>query len=107
MPPIAALYRPLPPRSIPSSFHMASTFCLVASSITIRFGHSRVNPSSFHLRVASIPIFEPGLHVRLEDGDRRDAQVEGGGVHARVAESDRDGPGDEEEGGRDVEGAGD
>src|SRR5207247_905336 len=49
----------------------------------------------------------PGLHVRLEDGDRRDAQVEGGGVHARVAQPDRDGPGDEEEGGRDVEGAGD
>src|SRR5438034_7477890 len=39
--------------------------------------------------------------------DLRDAQVEGGGVHARVAQSDRDGRGDEEEGGRDVEGAGD
>src|SRR2546429_986101 len=34
--------------------------------MTILFGHSRVNPSSFHLRVASIPIFEPNVKPRLE-----------------------------------------
>src|SRR6184192_1442496 len=34
---------------------------------------------------------EPWLHVRLEDGDRRDAQVERRGVHTRVAEQDRHG----------------
>src|SRR2546430_12347875 len=45
---------------------MASTFCFVAWSITILFGHSRVNPSSFHFRVASIPIFEPNVNPRLE-----------------------------------------
>ena len=32
----------------------------------ILFGHSRVNPSSFHFRVASIPIFEPYVKPRLE-----------------------------------------
>src|SRR5437899_9998275 len=45
---------------------MASTCCFVAGSITILFGHSRVNPSSCHLRVASIPIFEPNVKPRLE-----------------------------------------
>src|SRR5207247_7283487 len=52
--------------SIPSSLHMESTFCLVAWSITILFGHSRVNPSSFHFRVAAIPSFEPKRNARLE-----------------------------------------
>ena len=28
---------------------------------------------------------EPGVHLRHEDGDRRDAEVAGGGIHARVA----------------------
>src|SRR2546425_3307891 len=52
--------------SIPRSRHIASTRAFVPSSITIRFGHSRVKPSSFHLRVASIPIFEPNVNPRLE-----------------------------------------
>src|SRR5207247_6639752 len=63
-PPSTALHRRQ--SSIPSSFHIASIFCLVSGSITILFGHSRVNPSSFHLRVASIPIFEPNVKPRLE-----------------------------------------
>src|SRR5206468_11271011 len=66
VPPITALYRPLPPRSIPRSLHISSTLRLVSASMTIFFGHSRVNPSSFHLRVASIPIFEPNVKPRLE-----------------------------------------
>ncbi len=44
---------------MPSPAHFASTARRVASSITIRSGHSRVNPSSGHLRVASTPILEP------------------------------------------------
>src|SRR5207249_7270448 len=50
----------------PSSFHIASTFAFVAASITILLGHSRANPSSFHLRVASIPILDPNVKPRLE-----------------------------------------
>src|SRR5256886_15946942 len=53
-------------RSIPRLRHIASTFARVASSITILSGHSRVKPSSFHLRVASIPILEPYVKPRLE-----------------------------------------
>ena len=34
---------------------------------------------------------EPRLHLRLEDGHRRDAEVSGGGLHAELAEDDRDG----------------
>ena len=49
---------------------------------------------------------EPGVHVRLEDGNRRDEEVAGGGVLAGVADADRDGCGDEGEGGRDVGAAG-
>lgn len=45
--------------SIPSSFHFLSTSVFVFSSIRISSGHGRVNPSVGHLRVASIPIFEP------------------------------------------------
>jgi hypothetical protein len=43
----------------PSFDHMASTLALVARSISIIAGHGRSNPSAFHLRVASMPIFEP------------------------------------------------
>ena len=46
-------------RRIPSSGHISSTLCFVAASITIGSGHSRSNPSSVHLRVASIPILLP------------------------------------------------
>ena len=50
---------------------------------------------------------EPRLHLRLEDGDRRDEEVAGGGIHAGVADGDRDGRGDEGAGGCDVGVAGD
>jgi hypothetical protein len=40
-------------------FQSAFTRALVASSIKISSGHGRVNPSAAHLRVASMPIFEP------------------------------------------------
>jgi hypothetical protein len=43
----------------PSFAHIASTFALVAASISIIAGHGRSKPSAFHLRVASMPIFEP------------------------------------------------
>ena len=42
------------------------------------------------------------VHVRLEDGHRRDAEVARGGLHARLAAGDRDGRRDEARGGRDV-----
>jgi hypothetical protein len=42
-----------------SVFQRVLTRTLVASSIKISSGHGRVNPSAAHLRVASIPIFEP------------------------------------------------
>jgi hypothetical protein len=45
--------------SMPSSFHFLSTSALVFSSIRISSGQGRVNPSLAHLRVASIPIFDP------------------------------------------------
>src|SRR5688500_13977722 len=44
---------------IPSRGHISSTRRFVSSSISIRSGHSRSNPSSFHFRVASIPILLP------------------------------------------------
>ena len=44
---------------IPNWSQIASTRFLVFSSISIKSGQGRVNPSSFHLRVASMPIFEP------------------------------------------------
>jgi hypothetical protein len=54
---------PLPGRSqtfhSPSFAHIVSTFAFVARSISIIAGHSRSKPSAFHLRVASMPIFEP------------------------------------------------
>lgn len=43
----------------PSLSHIASTFAFVALSISIIAGHGRSNPSAFHFRVASIPIFDP------------------------------------------------
>ena len=45
--------------SMPSSFHFLSTRALVFSSIRISSGLGRVKPSLDHLRVASMPIFEP------------------------------------------------
>ena len=50
---------PTPASSIPSFAQISSTRRLVASSIVISSGHSRSNPSSFHFRVASIPILLP------------------------------------------------
>ena len=44
---------------IPSLAHRASTFAFVARSISIIAGQGRSKPSAFHLRVASMPIFEP------------------------------------------------
>ena len=38
---------------------------------------------------------EPRVHVRIEDGHRRDEEVARRGLHARVADGDRDGCGDE------------
>lgn len=43
----------------PSFSQIASIFALVAPSISIIAGHGRVKPSARHLRVASMPIFEP------------------------------------------------
>jgi len=45
--------------SSPSSFHFLSTSALVFSSIWISSGQGRVKPSLGHLRVASMPIFDP------------------------------------------------
>src|SRR5712692_727078 len=47
-----------------SDFHRASTLFFVASSINISSGHGRVKPSDAHLRVASIPIFDPKSCIR-------------------------------------------
>ena len=44
----------------------------------------------------------PRVHVRLEDGDRRDAEAARGRIHARLAAGDRDGRRDEARGGCDV-----
>src|SRR5687768_12940075 len=52
--------------SRPSDDHIAVTRCLVSASISMSFGHSRVKPSSGHLRVASMPIFDPYVNARLE-----------------------------------------
>jgi len=46
-------------RTCRRSFHFLSTSALVFSSISISSGQGRVKPSLAHLRVASIPIFEP------------------------------------------------
>ena len=51
-------------RSSPSRGHSSSTFFFTASSISIRSGHGRVKPSSGHLRVPSMPIFEPNAGPR-------------------------------------------
>src|SRR5687768_4481487 len=50
----------------PSDDHIAVTRCRVSASISMSFGHSRVKPSSGHLRVASMPIFDPYVKARLE-----------------------------------------
>jgi hypothetical protein len=50
--------------SIPKSFHFLSTSALVFSSIRISSGQGRLKPSLGHLRVASMPIFEPKLGSR-------------------------------------------
>ena len=44
---------------MPYSSHLDETKSLIFSDITIGLGQSRVKPSAFHLRVASIPIFDP------------------------------------------------
>src|SRR6266550_2137800 len=56
----------LGPTPIPSLSHIASTRSFVAGSISITLGQLRVNPSSGHFRVASIPIFDPYVNARLE-----------------------------------------
>ena len=43
----------------PSRDHIASTLAFVSASISIIAGHGLSNPSAFHFRVASMPIFEP------------------------------------------------
>jgi len=45
--------------SRPNSFHFLFTSALVFSSIRISSGQGRLKPSLAHLRVASMPIFEP------------------------------------------------
>src|SRR5262249_47332104 len=40
-------------------FQSSSTRARTSSLIRITSGHGRMNPSSFHLRVASMPILEP------------------------------------------------
>lgn len=43
----------------PAFFHRASTRLCTSALIVITSGQGRWKPSSFHLRVASMPIFEP------------------------------------------------
>jgi len=45
--------------SKPRDFQIPSIFFLIAGSISIRFGQGRLNPSSGHFFVASIPILLP------------------------------------------------
>jgi hypothetical protein len=47
-----------PPYS-PAAFHNPSTRRFTSSDMRMTPGHGRVKPSPGHLRVASIPIFEP------------------------------------------------
>ena len=47
------------PRSFASAFHLLSTSAFVFASIRISSGHGRLKPSAAHLRVASMPIFDP------------------------------------------------
>src|SRR5271170_3771233 len=47
------------PLSIPNLAQMLSTLAVVLRSISSIAGQGRSNPSAFHLRVASIPIFDP------------------------------------------------
>ena len=58
-----AVQRSSPAHSIPNSFtsfaHLLSTSVLVLASMTISSGQGRMKPSLAHLRVASMPIFEP------------------------------------------------
>ena len=49
---------------IPKLFQIASTRAFVFSSTSISSGHGRANPSLAHLRVASIPIFDPKSCIR-------------------------------------------
>ena len=49
---------------IPSDFQIASTRALVLPSTNISSGHGRANPSVAHLRVASMPTFEPKSCMR-------------------------------------------
>ena len=48
-----------PRRYHPTRFHISSTRSFTSADISITPGHGRVKPSPGHLRVASIPIFEP------------------------------------------------
>lgn len=43
----------------PAFFHNASTLRRTSGVMVITSGHGRWKPSSFHLRVASMPIFDP------------------------------------------------
>src|SRR6202041_3445679 len=52
------------PSSFANAFHLPSTNALVFASITISSGQGRGKPSVGHLRVASMPIFEPQLARR-------------------------------------------
>lgn len=47
------------PSSFASAFHLLLTSAFVLASITISSGQGRAKPSAGHLRVASIPIFDP------------------------------------------------
>src|ERR1017187_10316253 len=57
--PLAVLSVPGPGSYSPAFFHNSSTRRLTSASIPITPGHGRVNPSPGHLRVASMPIFDP------------------------------------------------
>src|ERR1035441_2771992 len=50
----------------PAIFHNSSTRFFTSGDISITPGQGRVKPSVGHLRVASIPIFEPKFGRRLE-----------------------------------------
>jgi len=52
--------------SSPAFFHNSSTRCFTSADMRITPGQRRVKPSPGHLRVASMPIFEPKLGRRLE-----------------------------------------
>src|SRR6185437_10126732 len=76
-----------------------STRGVVGGAQQHRSGTGRAVYDGSHGRARS---FEQIVHVRIEDGNRRDEEVARGGFREGVADGDRDGSGDEGAGGRHV-----